>query len=83
MPTATITVDAGVSGVMTRQKTISGPDLTRFVAAVRSAYNVPGGFTDIQALEVWADFVFKQARETTRGVEQASASAGITTIAMT
>jgi hypothetical protein len=83
MPTATITIDAGVAGTMTDQKTISGADLTRFVAAVRVAYNVPASFTDIQALQVWADFVFQQARDTTRGVEQASASAGIGSIALT
>jgi hypothetical protein len=82
MPTATITIDAGGAGTMTRQRTVSGPDLTRFVAAVRVAYNVNPGFTDIQALEVWADFVFKQARDTTKGVEQAIASANIADITM-
>jgi hypothetical protein len=83
MPTATIQVDAGVAGVMTRQKTVSGADLTRFVAAVRVAYNVPASFTDIQALQAWADFVFQQAVDTTRGVEQSVASAGIGSIALT
>lgn len=83
MPTATITVDAGVSGVMTRQRTVTGPDLTRFVAAVRKAYNVPASFTDIQALEVWADAVFQAAKDTTRGIEQAAASASIINIGLT
>lgn len=83
MATATIIVDAGLAGVMTRQRTVSGADLTRFVAAVRVAYNVPVSLTDIQALEMWADSVFQQARDTTRGVEQAVASANVGSIVIT
>ena len=82
MPTATITVDAGGAGTMTRTKTVSAGDLTRFVAAVRIAYNVPLNATDIQALELWADSVFQAARDTTRGVEQAVASGNIANITM-
>jgi hypothetical protein len=80
MPTATIQIDAGASGVMTRQRTVSGPDLTRFVAAVRSAYNVSSTATDIEALQVWADFVYAQAVATVRSIEQANAAAGIGSI---
>jgi hypothetical protein len=83
MPTATITVDAGGAGTMTRVRTVTGPHLTRFIAAVRKAYNVPQGFTDIQALEMWADFIFDEARSTVRGQEQATAAAGITDVDFT
>jgi hypothetical protein len=81
--TATISIDAGVAGVMTRAKTITGPNLTRFIAAVRKAYGVNPGFSDIQALEIWADFVFDQAKATTLGQEQASAAAAVVSIDLT
>lgn len=82
MATATIQIDAGAAGTMTRQRTITGAHLTRFIAAVRVAYNVPVEKTDIEALEMWADFVFDQAKRTTKGVEQSVATAGVTDIVL-
>lgn len=83
MAIMTIIADNGLAGIMTRQKIVSNADLTRFISAIRVAYNVPVGSTDIQALETWADFVFQQARDTTKGIEQAAASANVNPIAIT
>jgi len=80
MPTATIQIDAGGAGTMTEQKTITANHLTRFIAAIRIAYNIPPETTDIEALRIWADFVFDQAKRTTLGIEQSSAASGVSNI---
>ena len=82
MPTATIEVVAG-GDTMTRTRTVTGPHLTRFIAAIRVAYNIDPLFTDVQALEVWADVVFDQGRSTTRTVERSIAADAVTDIDFT
>jgi hypothetical protein len=82
MATATIQVTAG-GDTMTRTCTVSRPDLIRFIAAIRVAYNIDPLLSDLQALEVWADVVFDQARTTTRVVERAAASDAVTSIDFT
>ena len=82
MATITIEVVAGAN-TMTRARTISAPNLVRFVSAYRGARLLDDALTDAQVLEIWADEVFQQARDITRQVEMAAAARGVSDIDLT
>lgn len=79
MATVTIEVVAGVD-TMTRQRTVTGAHLVRFVDALRRMNSYAPEVTDLEVLEFWADSVFRDAKEITRNQEQTAASAAVTDI---
>lgn len=86
MPTMTITIVAGAN-TYTRQKTITGPHLTRWVAAKRVELNMTGSQTDSEVAVAWADKVFADERASVltreRQAAQDTANAGVTPIDLT
>lgn len=81
--TVVITITAGAQ-VSTFSKTVTGPHLIRFIAAMRIAYNMTDtqAFTDAQVLQAWWNDVISQARARTRAIE-AQAAADTATGAVT
>lgn len=74
MPTMTISVVAGAQ-TTTRNKTISGPHLTRWIAAKRIELNLTDpGVADADVVLAWADRIFAQERESVLTREKQSAS---------
>jgi hypothetical protein len=80
---ATVKIEVVAGTTMTRLRTITGPDLIRFIAAYRLYASIDPAQTDTQVLETWADNVFQQAQNITRSTEQSAAAAAIVNIGLT
>jgi hypothetical protein len=80
MATVTLTVVAGATH--TNTKTLSAGDATRLANAIRAVYNSPAA-TDAQAMTLWANAIFDQARAFVRDAERKAAATAIVDIALT
>ena len=86
MATIKIEIVAGAQTV-TNTKTVSNPDLVRFIAAYKKIAVSYGGLasdaTDAQVLTHWSESIYKNARELTKQSERDAAILAVTEIAMT
>lgn len=72
---ATIKLEIVAGGnTYTSTKTISGPDLTRLLTALRQKYNMNVALTDAQAAAFWQNEFFIELKALTKGTEQAAAA---------
>ena len=68
---ATLTLTA--TGVTARSKTIQSADLTRVLAAMKIKFNLPGGATNQQVFDAFADWTFDQLKAATLMQERTAA----------
>jgi hypothetical protein len=70
---ATVSISVTATGLTkTVTKTVSGPDLVRFLNAYRFKYQVDGGaaLTDEQVIDAWTAEIFAEGKRYTREYER-------------
>jgi microcystin degradation protein MlrC len=60
--------------VTARSKTIAAGDLTRVLNAMKAKFNLPGGATNQQIFDAFADWIFDQLKNATLLHERTTAS---------
>ena len=82
MATIKIEVVAGAQST-TNTKTVSNPDLVRFIAAYRALNSIAPAVTDAQVITHWSDSVFAAAKALTKRHERFVAENAVTEIGLT